>query len=34
MNPTIAFAIIDRLLGGTGEFKEKVREPTEIETAS
>jgi len=33
MNPTIAFAIIDRLLGGTGEFKEKVREPTEIENS-
>lgn len=33
MNPTIAFAIIDRLLGGTGEFKEKLREPTEIENS-
>jgi len=33
INPTIAFAIIDRLLGGTGEYKEKVREPTEIENS-
>lgn len=31
MNPSIAFSIIDRLLGGAGEFKEKLREPTEIE---
>lgn len=33
MNPTIAFAIIDRLLGGPGEFKEKSREPTDIESS-
>jgi len=33
INPTIAFAIIDRLLGGTGEFKDKLREPTEIENS-
>lgn len=31
INPSVAFAIIDRLLGGTGEFREKLREPTEIE---
>jgi flagellar motor switch protein FliM len=31
INPSVAFAIIDRLLGGTGEYKEKMREPTEIE---
>jgi len=31
INPSVAFAIIDRLLGGTGEYKEKLREPTEIE---
>lgn len=31
INPSIAFSIIDRLLGGTGEYKEKLREPTEIE---
>lgn len=31
-NPSVAYAIIDRLLGGPGEFKDKVREPTEIET--
>lgn len=33
INPSVAFAIIDRLLGGSGEFKEKVREPTEIENS-
>ncbi|HHY41907.1 MAG TPA: flagellar motor switch protein FliM [Thermoanaerobacterales bacterium] len=33
MNPTVAFAIIDRLLGGSGEFNEKSREPTEIESS-
>jgi len=33
MNPTIAFTIIDRLLGGTGEYKDKLREPTEIENS-
>lgn len=31
INPSVAFAIIDRLLGGSGEYKEKLREPTEIE---
>jgi len=31
INPSIAFSIIDRLLGGAGEFKEKLRGPTEIE---
>lgn len=31
-NPSIAYAIVDRLLGGPGEFKDKLREPTEIET--
>jgi flagellar motor switch protein FliM len=31
INPSVAFAIIDRLLGGAGEYKEKLREPTEIE---
>ncbi|MDD4569150.1 MAG: flagellar motor switch protein FliM [Tepidanaerobacteraceae bacterium] len=32
MNPSVAFAIIDRLLGGSGEYNDKLREPTEIET--
>ncbi len=31
VNPSVAFAIIDRLLGGTGEYNEQLREPTEIE---
>lgn len=33
MNPSIAFGIIDRLLGGTGDFQDKLREPTEIESS-
>ncbi|WP_296972463.1 flagellar motor switch protein FliM [Tepidanaerobacter sp. EBM-38] len=32
INPSIAFSIIDRLLGGPGEYSGKLREPTEIET--
>ncbi|QSQ09894.1 Flagellar motor switch protein FliM [Koleobacter methoxysyntrophicus] len=32
INPNIAFAIIDRLLGGPGEFEGKIRGLTEIET--
>ncbi|WP_422445809.1 flagellar motor switch protein FliM [Thermoanaerobacterium sp. DL9XJH110] len=32
INPSVAFAIVDRLLGGMGEYKEKLREPTEIES--
>lgn len=31
INPTISFSIIDRLLGGPGNFNDKIREPTEIE---
>ncbi|ADL07870.1 flagellar motor switch protein FliM [Thermosediminibacter oceani] len=31
MNVSMAFSIIDRLLGGSGEYKDKPREPTEIE---
>lgn len=31
INPSIGFAIIDLLLGGTGEVKDKPKEPTEIE---
>lgn len=31
MNPTIAFTIIDRLFGGTGQPPEKIRELTDIE---
>jgi flagellar motor switch protein FliM len=31
MNPSVAFAIIDRLLGGSGEYNGKLREPTDIE---
>ena len=33
MNPSIAFGIIDRLLGGTGDYNDKLREPTEIESS-
>jgi flagellar motor switch protein FliM len=33
INPSIGFAIIDLLLGGTGEFNGKLREPTEIENS-
>lgn len=33
VNPAVAFNIVDRLLGGSGEFKEKLREPTEIESS-
>ncbi|TYP59919.1 flagellar motor switch protein FliM [Thermosediminibacter litoriperuensis] len=32
MNVSMVFSIIDRLLGGSGEYKDKTREPTEIET--
>ncbi|WP_286680666.1 flagellar motor switch protein FliM [Tepidanaerobacter sp. EBM-49] len=32
INPSIAFSIIDRLLGGPGDYSGKLREPTEIET--
>lgn len=32
INPSIGYAIIDRLLGGTGDHNEKIREPTEIES--
>lgn len=31
INPSIAYAIIDRLLGGPGEYTDKLKEPTEIE---
>lgn len=31
INPTLVFAIIDRMLGGKGEFSGKVRELTDIE---
>jgi flagellar motor switch protein FliM len=31
INPSISFAIIDRLLGGSGEYNQKPREPTQIE---
>ncbi|MDN5330937.1 MAG: flagellar motor switch protein FliM [Tepidanaerobacteraceae bacterium] len=32
MDTSLAFSIVERLLGGSGEYKEKPREPTEIES--